>query len=74
MWILSHNVFDSTIIFQYDLLLGSSWTPDPSVGHLLYTMRGVGPKIAVDDQGVAANMDEAEEDYDFLVHLLRRYK
>ena len=36
-------------------------------------MRGVGPKIAVDDQGVAANMDEAEEDYDFLVHLLRRY-
>ena len=68
------NTFESILVIPILFLLGSSWTPDPSVGHLLYTMRGVGPKIAVDDQGVAANMDEAEEDYDFLVHLLRRYK
>ncbi len=25
------------------------WTPDPSLGHLLYTMRRVGPKIPTDD-------------------------
>ena len=51
---------------------GSSWTPDPSIGHLLYTMRSVGPKMILDDQGVGTNMDEAEEDYEFLTHLLRR--
>jgi hypothetical protein len=54
------------------LFSGSSWTPDPSIGHLLYSMRGVGPKMIVDEQGVGSNMDEAEEDYEFLVHLLRR--
>ena len=50
----------------------SGWTPDPSVGHLLNIMRGVGPKIPIDFTGqndVAA--DEAEEDYEFLVHLLK---
>ncbi len=25
------------------------WTPDPSLGHLLYTMRRVGPKIPTED-------------------------
>jgi hypothetical protein len=25
------------------------WTPDPSLGHLLYAMRKVGPKIPTDD-------------------------
>ena len=36
-------------------------------------MRSVGPKVVVDDQGVGTNVDEAEEDYEFLVHLLRRW-
>ena len=35
-------------------------------------MRGVGPKMIVDENGVGNNMDEAEEDYEFLTHLLRR--
>merc|ERR1719412_1857185 len=43
----------------------------PSIGHLLYTMRGVGPKMILDDQGAGTNGDEAEEDYEFLEHLLR---
>ena len=25
------------------------WTPDPSLGHLLHTMRKVGPKIGADE-------------------------
>ena len=29
----------------------TSWTPDPSLGHLLYAMRKVGPKIPSDDPG-----------------------
>ena len=28
------------------------WTPDPSLGHLLYAMRKVGPKIPADDPDV----------------------
>ena len=36
-------------------------------------MRGVGPKIVVDDHGAGTNGDEAEEDYEFLEHLLRRW-
>ena len=28
------------------------WTPDPSLGHLLYAMRKVGPKIPIDDPDV----------------------
>ena len=35
-------------------------------------MRGVGPKIVIDDHGAGTNGDEAEEDYEFLEHLLRR--
>lgn len=42
------------------------------MGHLLHTMRAAGPKIPIDYSGnneVAA--DEAEEDYEFLIHLLQ---
>jgi hypothetical protein len=48
----------------------TAWTPDPSVGHLLYTMRHVGPKVPPD---VDADYDEteAEEDYEFLEQLLQ---
>ena len=34
-------------------------------------MRSVGPKMILDDQGVGTNMDEAEEDYEFLEQLLQ---
>ena len=65
---LGNNVQNCETYFY----LGSSWTPDPSIGHLLYTMRGVGPKIVIDDHGAGTNGDEAEEDYEFLEHLLKR--
>lgn len=47
-----------------------SWTPDPSVGHLLYTMRHVGPKVPP-DADVDYDEAEAEEDYEFLEQLLQ---
>ena len=50
------------------------FTPDPSVGHLLYSMRKVGPKGAVEapgGNGEADIDDEAEEDYEFLEQLLQ---
>lgn len=50
----------------------TSWTPDPSVGHLLYTMRKIGPK-APPEPSDAVDIDEAEaeEDYEFLEQLLQ---
>ena len=41
----------------------TTWTPDPSVGHLLHLMRKSGPPktAASDDDG---------DDFDFLVHLM----
>ena len=46
------------------------FTPDPSVGHLLYSMRKVGPK-GPPDADPEADTDEAEEDYEFLEQLLQ---
>jgi len=49
------------------------FTPDPSVGHLLYTMRKVGPKVPPEVVEAAEDIDqdEAEEDYEFLEQLLQ---
>ena len=50
------------------------WTPDPALGHLLYTMRHVGPKIPPgpeSDPDYEDNVAEAEEDYEFLEQLLQ---
>ena len=50
------------------------WTPDPALGHLLYTMRHVGPKIPPGpetDPDYEDNVAEAEEDYEFLEQLLQ---
>lgn len=46
------------------------FTPDPSVGHLLYSMRKVGPK-GPPEADPEADIDEAEEDYEFLEQLLQ---
>ena len=52
------------------------FTPDPSVGHLLYSMRKVGPKgppeaAASNNEATAEAEEEAEEDYEFLEQLLQ---
>ncbi len=48
------------------------WTPDPSVGHLLYTMRKIGPKPPPEpSDAIDIDEAEAEEDYEFLEQLLQ---
>ena len=46
------------------------WTPDPALGHLLYTMRHVGPK-APPENDPDYDETEAEEDFEFLEQLLQ---
>ena len=50
----------------------SIFTPDPSVGHLLYTMRKIGPKPPIEpSEAIDLDEAEAEEDYEFLEQLLQ---
>lgn len=46
------------------------WTPDPALGHLLYSMRHVGPKLPPENDP-DYDEAEAEEDYEMLEQLLQ---
>lgn len=50
-----------------------TWTPDPVIGHLLNTMRRVGPRRAPGGGGYAPNSSDLdpEEEFEFLEQLLQ---
>ena len=55
--------------------IGSTWTPDPVVGHLLHTMRRVGPKKggvgAENGEGGMVDAMDPEEEYEEIEALLQ---
>ena len=48
-----------------------SWTPDPAIGHLLNSMRKVGPKADPVGGGFGASELDPEEEFEFLEQLLQ---